>query len=173
MAAFRDGQVRTLIATDIAARGIDVEGISHVINYDLPNVAESYVHRIGRTARAGREGVAISFCDSEERSYLRGIEKLIQMRVPATNAQGEPVTELPHAAPRSKPAAGRHQPNPGRNHAPGKRRRNGGGGGSRSAQPGHERPASPHKGDDMGAVAFMKKPREKGRKDARVPRGTI
>ncbi len=66
LAAFRDGTLRILIATDIAARGIDVDGVSHVINYDLPNIPESYVHRIGRTARAGAEGIAISFCDHEE-----------------------------------------------------------------------------------------------------------
>jgi ATP-dependent RNA helicase RhlE len=85
LAAFRTGSVRTLIATDIAARGIDVEGISHVVNYDLPNIPESYVHRIGRTARAGADGVAISFCDAEERAYLRDIEKLIRMSIPATD----------------------------------------------------------------------------------------
>jgi ATP-dependent RNA helicase RhlE len=85
LAAFRTGAVRTLIATDIAARGIDVEGISHVVNYDLPNIPESYVHRIGRTARAGAAGVAISFCDSEERAYLRDIEKLIRISIPATD----------------------------------------------------------------------------------------
>ena len=82
LAAFRDGTVRTLVATDIAARGIDVTGVSHVFNFDLPNVPESYVHRIGRTARAGREGIAISFCDGEERAYLRSIEKLIKMQIP-------------------------------------------------------------------------------------------
>ena len=85
LAAFRDGKLRTLIATDIAARGIDVDGVSHVINYDLPNIPESYVHRIGRTARAGAEGVAISFCDHEERAFLRDIERLIRMSIPATD----------------------------------------------------------------------------------------
>ena len=79
---FRTGAGRVLVATDIAARGIDVEGITHVINYDLPNVPESYVHRIGRTARAGRSGVAISFCDAEERAFLRDIEALIKRRIP-------------------------------------------------------------------------------------------
>jgi len=74
---FRSGSTRVLIATDIAARGIDVDEISHVINYDLPNVSEDYVHRIGRTARAGRSGFAISFCDSEEKAFLKDIEKLI------------------------------------------------------------------------------------------------
>ena len=82
LAAFRDGTIRILVATDIAARGIDVDGVTHVINFDLPNVPEAYVHRIGRTARAGNEGVAISLCDSSERSYLRGIEKLIRTRLP-------------------------------------------------------------------------------------------
>ncbi len=81
LAAFRDGRIRVLVATDIAARGIDVDGVTHVINFDLPNVPEAYVHRIGRTARAGHAGVAISFCDSSERAHLRGIEKLIRARL--------------------------------------------------------------------------------------------
>jgi ATP-dependent RNA helicase RhlE len=75
---FRDGHARVLVATDIAARGIDIEGITHVINFELPNVAESYVHRIGRTARAGASGAAYSFCDPAERAYLKDIERLIQ-----------------------------------------------------------------------------------------------
>jgi ATP-dependent RNA helicase RhlE len=78
---FRDGRVRVLVATDIAARGIDVDGITHVINFDLPNEPESYVHRIGRTARAGADGIAISFCDAEERAFLRDIEKTIRQKV--------------------------------------------------------------------------------------------
>ncbi|HEX6120617.1 MAG TPA: DEAD/DEAH box helicase [Dongiaceae bacterium] len=78
---FRNGKVRVLVATDIAARGIDVDGITHVINFDLPNEPESYVHRIGRTARAGNEGIAISFCDSDERAFLRDIEKTIRQQV--------------------------------------------------------------------------------------------
>jgi ATP-dependent RNA helicase RhlE len=82
-AAFRNGNIRTLVATDIAARGIDVDGVSHVVNYDLPNVPESYVHRIGRTARAGAEGVAISLvAGGEELAYLRDIEKLIRVSLP-------------------------------------------------------------------------------------------
>ena len=81
LANFKEGRTRVLVATDIAARGIDVEGISHVINFDLPNIPESYVHRIGRTARAGAEGIAISFCDVDERAYLKDIEKLIRQRV--------------------------------------------------------------------------------------------
>jgi ATP-dependent RNA helicase RhlE len=88
LADFRSGHARVLIATDIAARGIDVEDVSHVINFDLPNVPESYVHRIGRTARAGRAGVAISFCANEERPFLRSIEKLIRDRVPVMPMPG-------------------------------------------------------------------------------------
>ena len=84
LAGFRKGEVRTLVATDIAARGIDVEGISHVVNFDLPNVPETYVHRIGRTARAGAKGVAISLCDADEAAFLRDIEKLIRISIPST-----------------------------------------------------------------------------------------
>jgi ATP-dependent RNA helicase RhlE len=87
---FRAGRIRVLVATDIAARGIDIDGITHVINYDLPNVPESYVHRIGRTARAGADGIAISFCDSEERAFLRDIEKLIKQRVPVVTGHAFP-----------------------------------------------------------------------------------
>ena len=81
MQGFRDGNVHVLVATDIAARGIDVEDISHVINFDLPNIPESYVHRIGRTARAGSTGMALSFCDESEIEFLRDIEALIGERV--------------------------------------------------------------------------------------------
>jgi len=77
LASFKDGRIKVLVATDIAARGIDVDGISHVINFELPNIPESYVHRIGRTARAGASGIAISFCDASEKAFLRDIEKLI------------------------------------------------------------------------------------------------
>jgi len=82
LANFRAGTTPVLVATDIAARGIDVDGVSHVVNFELPNIPESYVHRIGRTARAGAEGIAISFCDSEERAFLKDIEKIIRMPVP-------------------------------------------------------------------------------------------
>jgi ATP-dependent RNA helicase RhlE len=95
LAAFRSGRTKILVATDIAARGIDVDGVSHVINFDLPNIPESYVHRIGRTARAGNDGIAIGFCSGEERPYLKDIEKLIGQKV---EAMGSPV-ELPTARP--------------------------------------------------------------------------
>lgn len=79
---FRAGSSRVLVATDIAARGIDVDDVTHVINFEIPNIAESYVHRIGRTARAGTSGIAISFCDAEERSFIREIEKLTGQKIP-------------------------------------------------------------------------------------------
>jgi ATP-dependent RNA helicase RhlE len=79
---FKMGRIRVLVATDIAARGIDVDDLSHVINFELPNIAETYVHRIGRTGRAGLSGVALSFCDAEEREYLRDIHKLIDQAIP-------------------------------------------------------------------------------------------
>jgi ATP-dependent RNA helicase RhlE len=81
MNGFRDGSLRILVATDIAARGIDVDGLSHVVNYDLPNVPETYVHRIGRTGRAGAAGIAISLCSKDERGFLADIEKLTRVRV--------------------------------------------------------------------------------------------
>jgi ATP-dependent RNA helicase RhlE len=94
LAGFRAGRVRVLVATDIAARGLDVPEITHVINFDLPNVPESYVHRIGRTARAGRTGVAISFCDPSEQTYLVAIEREVgqaldrmEVTLPARRAQ--------------------------------------------------------------------------------------
>jgi ATP-dependent RNA helicase RhlE len=119
LGAFRAGKLGTLVATDIAARGIDVDGISHVINYDLPNIPESYVHRIGRTARAGAEGIAISFCDHEERAYLRDIEKLIRITIPATDRRSAPRqdrqpadNQRPQQARRGEQQkrAGQHQP---------------------------------------------------------------
>ncbi len=89
LTAFRSGRTRVLVATDIAARGIDVTGIDHVINFELPNVPESYVHRIGRTARAGAGGAAISLCDGAERAFLRDIERLIRGKVEAMTLPGE------------------------------------------------------------------------------------
>ena len=79
---FKNSKIRVLIATDIAARGIDIDELPHVVNYELPNVPETYVHRIGRTGRAGYEGVAISFCDTEEKKDLKNIQKLIGFNMP-------------------------------------------------------------------------------------------
>ena len=82
---FKAGQTKVLVATDIAARGIDISELSHVFNYDLPEVPETYVHRIGRTARAGADGTAVSFCAPEEQEYLAGIEKLNRQKIPVVS----------------------------------------------------------------------------------------
>ncbi|MCF8060802.1 MAG: DEAD/DEAH box helicase [Bacteriovoracaceae bacterium] len=100
---FKNGKIRVLVATDIAARGIDVSNITHIINYDLPDDPKSYVHRIGRTARAGREGVAISFCDPNERGLLKDIEKTIKQAIPVdTEHAFHGVAAQPSRAPQTK-----------------------------------------------------------------------
>ncbi|QMU30068.1 DEAD/DEAH box helicase [Adhaeribacter radiodurans] len=95
---FKTRQTRVLVATDIAARGIDVEELTHVINFELPNVPETYVHRIGRTGRAGNNGIAWSFCDAEEQLYLRDINKLISKTIPVINDHPYPMTLLAQPA---------------------------------------------------------------------------
>jgi ATP-dependent RNA helicase RhlE len=131
LAAFRDGAITVLVATDIAARGIDVDGVTHVINFELPNVPEAYVHRIGRTARAGTEGAAISFCDPSERGYLRDIERLIGRSLPTqapvlVQGAGTPRTHAESARPErapfdraDQPRQRSHQNNGGRGGRPG------------------------------------------------------
>jgi ATP-dependent RNA helicase RhlE len=104
--SFRDQEIRVLVATDIAARGIDVAQVSHVVNFDLPNDPESYVHRIGRTARAGREGIAVAFCDPEEVKLLKAIEKFIRIKIPVDN------THPYFGVPGKKPAQNNGQNNP-------------------------------------------------------------
>jgi len=109
--AFRQGSCRVLIATDIAARGIDVSGVSHVFNFELPNVSEQYVHRIGRTARAGADGIAISFVAPDEKGYLKDIEKLTQIKLmplPLPEAFREAAAKLPAPAAQRREDAPRH-----------------------------------------------------------------
>ncbi|OAF12241.1 RNA helicase [Bradyrhizobium centrolobii] len=118
LAQFRSGEIRTLVATDIAARGIDVDGISHVINFDLPNVPETYVHRIGRTARAGADGTAISLvAGGEELSYLRDIERLIRVALPREDHRTDAGRDANNGP---SPAAAQHH-RPGRSGRPGPR----------------------------------------------------
>ncbi|MBL4633024.1 MAG: DEAD/DEAH box helicase, partial [Kofleriaceae bacterium] len=126
---YKNGDIALLIATDIASRGIDIDGVSHVFNYDLPNEPESYVHRIGRTARAGKSGVAISFCDETEGDYLRDIEKLIGMKVTVDNDHDyhcEAAVPVPgqRSKPKPKPQ-GRGGGGGGRGNPRGPRRSNG------------------------------------------------
>jgi len=112
--AFRSGGCRVLVATDVAARGLDVDGITHVVNFDLPDEPDSYVHRIGRTGRAGATGTAVSYCSPEERGQLRDIERLIQQRIPVVG--GQPQGERPRSRPQPRMArSNRPQPQPQRN----------------------------------------------------------
>jgi ATP-dependent RNA helicase RhlE len=114
---FKAGSIRVLVATDIAARGIDIDSISHVVNYELPEIPETYVHRIGRTARAGASGTALSFCDAAERQQLRGIERLIRMPVPV-------IVEHPYRSLASEPGAPRAAPRRHPSDSRGRRRGN-------------------------------------------------
>jgi superfamily II DNA/RNA helicase len=172
LAAFRTGEIRTLVATDIAARGIDVDGISHVVNFDLPNVPETYVHRIGRTARAGAEGTAISLvAGAEEMGYLRDIERLIRISLPREdrrtqgNREGnrEAAAAAPAAAqhhrsgrPQQRPHAARAQD--GVPNGKGPRRRRRGGGNKAAQQTNHEPHRAPQgggKADGLQGIAFL------------------
>ena len=129
---FKDGKLKVLVATDIAARGIDVEDLSLVVNYDLPNVSETYVHRIGRTGRASASGIALSFCDKEERAYLRDIEKLIKQSVPRMPEHQfmdedtkDEDDDRPARTPRNQNGSGNKSKNrPGGNNFRGKNNRN-------------------------------------------------
>ena len=177
---FRNGKLRILIATDIAARGIDVDGVSHVVNYDLPNIPESYVHRIGRTARAGADGIAISFCDHEEAPFLRDIERMIRMSIPSTDKR---TGERPAHRPAQQNAGKRHNGRPQRgNHQPrghgggnghhgnnGHRSHNGGNGHqARPSQNGHQashaqaprQEAAAGEPNGIGNVTFLQRPNE-------------
>jgi superfamily II DNA/RNA helicase len=170
LAAFRSGEISTLVATDIAARGIDVDGISHVVNYDLPNVPETYVHRIGRTARAGADGVAISLvAGAEEMGYLRDIERLIRMALPREDrrtpgSREQAPAAAPHrAAGRSaqRPHQTRGNESPQAAKGPRRRRRRGGKNGAPQVNRG-ESPRPPQIGKSEGiqgggiqGVAFL------------------
>ncbi|VIO67626.1 ATP-dependent RNA helicase RhlE [Bradyrhizobium ivorense] len=171
LAAFRSGEIRTLVATDIAARGIDVDGISHVVNFDLPNIPETYVHRIGRTARAGADGVAISLvAGAEEMGYLRDIERLIRITVPREDrrtpgnrdgnrdAAAPAQAAQPHRSGRSAPRAHNVR---GNEHAqsakgPRRRRRRGGNNGAAQTNRGESpRPSQTGSSESIQGVAFL------------------
>ncbi len=120
--AFRDGTIDVMVATDVAARGIDIPGITHVYNYDLPNVPENYVHRIGRTARAGKAGIAIAFCSPAEMSELRAIQKTMKLEIPVAGGTPWEVEEKPAKSGRRGGGGGGRQGKP-QNRRPGNQRR--------------------------------------------------
>ncbi|MBQ1543688.1 RNA helicase [Caulobacter sp. CCUG 60055] len=152
LAAFKKGEVRAMVATDIAARGIDIDGVSHVIQYELPQVPEAYVHRIGRTARAGAEGAAIAFCADDERNLLRDIQRLIKLTIPSFDRRNDKGLALMAAATASLPAA--EQALPQKKDRPARPPRRRGGGGQRSPRDGEGRPQGQGQGaarQDQGA----------------------
>jgi len=160
LADFKAGKVRALVATDIAARGIDIDAVSHVVQFELPNVPEAYVHRIGRTARAGADGSAVAFCADDERNLLKDIEKVTRQRIPsfdrrndrqlgaASAAMPEPAGVKPERA--AQPHRGEHKPKRNRNHsgpkaggregAPARSGGNGGGGERAASRPAYKGP---------------------------------
>jgi len=162
LAAFKAGEVRALVATDIAARGIDIEAVSHVVQFELPNVPEAYVHRIGRTARAGADGSAVAFCADDERSLLKDIEKVTRQRIPSFDRRndrhlGAATAVLPDTGKTERsaqPHRTSHKPRPNRNHAP--------------AKPGHRQDGGPPRlGEARPQRSGFKGPRRGGRSNAR------
>jgi ATP-dependent RNA helicase RhlE len=164
--SIKEGTTRVLVATDIAARGIDIDGVTHVFNYDIPNVPESYVHRIGRTARAGREGVAVSLCAPTERSMLTDIERLIRQRIPVmTTPEG-----LTPEARRSGGGGGQGGGHP--RHSRGARFGGGGSGRPSSGRPTGSRPSGrPGQGPRGPRPQSQSGPRPTG--GSQGPRGPI
>jgi ATP-dependent RNA helicase RhlE len=170
LAAFKAGEVRALVATDIAARGIDIDAVSHVVQFELPNVPEAYVHRIGRTARAGADGSAVAFCADDERNLLKDIQRVTRQTIPSFDRRndrhlGAATAALPEVAGKpdradtrgSQPHRGQHQPKRNRNHAQAKPAHRGEGAPAR----GGERPASkgPRRGGGGGGGG---RPRREG-----------
>jgi ATP-dependent RNA helicase RhlE len=155
LAAFKAGQVRALVATDIAARGIDIDAVSHVVQFELPHVPEAYVHRIGRTARAGADGSAVAFCADDERPLLKDIEKVTRQRIPAWDRRNDrqlgaatAAMPEPQRQPQAKPHRSGHPQKPNRNHAQG--------------QPGHRHEGAPVRHDAKPARKPFRGPRRGG-----------
>jgi ATP-dependent RNA helicase RhlE len=167
LASFRSGEIRTLVATDIAARGIDVDGISHVVNFDLPNVPETYVHRIGRTARAGADGIAISLvAGAEEMGYLRDIERLIRIALPREDCRAQGHREAgtgqqQHRPGRPAPRLHATRPHESAPTAKGPRRRRRGGGKTGPLQTNrpeaHRSSQGGGKAEGIQGVAFLRR----------------
>ncbi|MFB1479007.1 DEAD/DEAH box helicase [Corallococcus sp. RDP092CA] len=173
---FRAGTLRVLVATDIAARGIDIDGLSHVFNYDLPNVPEQYVHRIGRTGRAGASGKAVSFCDSEERAYLRDIERTIRRSVPVV-ADAAFRSQLPPPLPGdvedSRPPMNRGGRGPSRGNGGGGGGQRRGGRGGRGGGGGQGRPSGGSPRQASGGGGNAQAPRGGGQGRPQQPRPAV
>ena len=123
LAAFRAGDIKVLVATDVAARGLDIPDVKHVYNFDLPNVPENYVHRIGRTARAGRDGAAIAFCAPDEMGELKAIQKVMGITIPVASGRAwEPTEEAKPAGRRAGPSRRRPGGKPGQKQGQGQNR---------------------------------------------------
>jgi ATP-dependent RNA helicase RhlE len=181
LADFKAGKVRALVATDIAARGIDIDAVTHVVQYELPNVPESYVHRIGRTARAGADGSAVAFCADDERTLLRDIQKVTRQTIPsfdrrndkqlgaATAALPEPKGVKPDRA--DTRGAGGHRGN----HQPKRNRNHGGGGGGGHRHEGAPARSGGHGGGDKPAQQrpAFKGPQRGGGGAASPPRSGV
>jgi ATP-dependent RNA helicase RhlE len=177
--AFRRSEIRVLVATDIAARGIDIDQVSHVVNYELPDVPESYVHRIGRTARAGAVGIAISLCDVEERGQLREIERITRQAIPAEDRRKD--EQLAADGPSGPPKRRHHRSDTGRElrdrpttvngqrHGEGRRQRRHAAGqedaGPRQERDGRVRPAPAGGRSGLDGVAFLARPIHRTRPD--------
>jgi ATP-dependent RNA helicase RhlE len=158
IALFKSGDVKVLIATDIAARGIDIPGVSHVVNFDLPDVPEQYVHRIGRTARAGADGIAIAFCAPDERGNLRDIERTTRQRIPVTPLPADFMASA-EALKRLKPAP---KPQPARTATKADRRQDGQH--RRNRNDGQQR--HPHRGEGQSAHRSEARDRNGQRRDS-------
>ena len=165
--SFRSGELRALVATDIAARGIDIDGISHVINFDLPNEPESYVHRIGRTARAGTDGSAVSFCDHEEVGYLKDIEKTIRQPIPADATHPYHAVEVAQIHASSKPPPRPKAPGSNRNQNNRNQQQARSGNAGSNAAP---KPAAPKAAQPKPAAKAPQKTPQKAGKPAGAPR---
>jgi ATP-dependent RNA helicase RhlE len=172
LANFKDGRTRVLVATDIASRGIDVDDVTHVINYDLPYEPESYVHRIGRTARAGASGIALAFCDGEERKLLQAIEKLIKLRIPVSDTPAfTMISEQESAGSRDRAERTDRAPRSSSNNGNGQRRNSNGssqqGGGNRSGR--SERAASSESSNGNGTSSGDPSRRRRRRSGSKRP----
>lgn len=178
LAAFRDGKIRVLVATDIAARGIDVDQVTHVVNFDLPEVPEAYVHRIGRTGRAGASGIAISLCAGDERDLLRAIERTTRQTIPSEDRRGDKSLEQEATSPRHRTDGDRERGGRGReaDHHRGRSQgaRSNGRQGDGNRHPRRGEP-NPHRTDDRtdnnGRVQARRDDRRPQRRDAGTATG--